>query len=184
MGHKSPENNALVEAGFSQDLDAIFNDDLTVDLFLKAFQKDPSLSMRDTNDAFKFKNRRSAPVETRIEYSNILDNHTTNCILGNCTADCTDLGSVQYKNLGILTSKQLSRIMNSDFNGTNSSMFSTGNAPKDLIINQCYMADHIDAKSNIDSKKGKRNSFPDSPQNRNLTPVTIMVVDSIGAVRS
>ncbi len=55
VGHKSPENNALVEAGFSQDLDAIFNDDLTVDLFLKAFQKDPSLSMRDTNDAFKFK---------------------------------------------------------------------------------------------------------------------------------
>jgi hypothetical protein len=46
------------------------------------------------------------------------------------------------------------------------------------------MADHIDAKSNIDSKKGKRNSFPDSPQNRNLTPVTIVVADSTGAVRS
>ncbi len=87
------------------------------------------------------------------EYSTILGNRTMNCILGNCTADCTDLGSVQYKNLGILTSKQLSRIMNSDFNGTNSSMFSTGNAPKDLIIDQCYMADHIDAKSKIDSKK-------------------------------
>jgi hypothetical protein len=68
-----------------------------------------------------------------------------NCILGYCTADCTDLGSVQYENSGILTSKQLSRITNSDFNGTNSSMFSTGNAPKDLIIDQCYMADHIDA---------------------------------------
>jgi hypothetical protein len=56
VGHKSPENNALVEAGFSQDLDAIFNNDVTVDLFLKAFQEDPGLSMCDTNDAFKFKN--------------------------------------------------------------------------------------------------------------------------------
>ncbi len=46
------------------------------------------------------------------------------------------------------------------------------------------MADHIDAKSKIDSKKRKRNSIPDSPQNRNSTPVTIMVEDSIGAVRS
>ncbi len=56
VGHKSPENNALVEAGFSQDLDAIFYNDVTVDLFLKAFQKDSGLSMRDTNDAFKFRN--------------------------------------------------------------------------------------------------------------------------------
>jgi hypothetical protein len=46
------------------------------------------------------------------------------------------------------------------------------------------MADHIDAKSNVDSRKRKRNSIPDSPQNGNLTPVTIMVADSIGAVRS
>jgi hypothetical protein len=34
------------------------------------------------------------------------------------------------------------------------------------------------------AKKRKRNSIPDSPQNRNLTPVTIMVADSIGAIRS
>jgi hypothetical protein len=69
--------------------------------------------------------------------------------------------------------------MNLDFNGTNSSTFSTGNAPKNLIIDQCYMADHIhiDAKSKIDSRKRKRNSIPDSPQNSNLTPVTIMVAD-------
>jgi hypothetical protein len=63
-------------------------------------------------------------------------------------------------------------------------MFSTGNALKDLIIDQCYMADHIDAKSKIDSKKRKRNSIPDSPQNKKLTPVAIMVADSIDAVRS
>jgi hypothetical protein len=74
--------------------------------------------------------------------------------------------------------------MNSDFNGTKSSKFSTGNAPKDLIIDQCYMADHTDAESKVDSKKRKRSSFPDSPQNRNLTPMTIMIADSIGAVRS
>jgi hypothetical protein len=56
VGHKSPENNALVEAGISQDLDAIFDNDVTVDSFLKAFQKDPVLSMCNTDDAFKFKN--------------------------------------------------------------------------------------------------------------------------------
>ncbi len=54
MGHKSSENNALVEEGITQDLDAIFDNDITVDSFLKAFQKDPGLSMRNTNDAFKF----------------------------------------------------------------------------------------------------------------------------------
>ncbi len=56
MSHKSSENNALVEAGVSPDLDAIFDDDFSVDSFLKAFQKKPGLAIRDTNDAFKFKN--------------------------------------------------------------------------------------------------------------------------------
>jgi hypothetical protein len=56
VGHKFPENNALVEVGISQNLDAIFDDDITMDLFLKAFQEDPGLPMRNTNDAFKFKN--------------------------------------------------------------------------------------------------------------------------------
>jgi hypothetical protein len=98
-------------------------------------------------------------VETCTEYCTILENCTTNCTLRNCTGNCTDLGSVLYKNLGILTSKQLSRITHLDFNGTNSSTFSTGNAPKDLIRDQCYMADHIDAKSKIDSKKEKEIVF-------------------------
>ncbi len=53
MGHKSPGNNALVEPEFSRDLDAIFDDD---DLFLKALQEDSSLSMRDDDDVFNFKN--------------------------------------------------------------------------------------------------------------------------------
>ncbi len=116
VGHKSPENNALVKARISQDLDAIFDNDITMDSFHKASQEDPSLPMRNTNDVFKFKNWRSMQVETCTEYRTILGNRTTNCILGNCTADCTDLGSIQYKKLGILTSKQWSRITNSDFN--------------------------------------------------------------------
>ncbi len=56
MGHKSPENNALVEAGVSPDLNAIFNDDVSMDSFLKAFQKEPGLAICNTDDAFKFKN--------------------------------------------------------------------------------------------------------------------------------
>jgi hypothetical protein len=86
--------------------------------------------------------------------------------------------------IGILTSKQLCRITNSDFDGTNFSTFSTGNAPKNLNMDQCYKSDHIDAKSNIDNRKRKRNNISDSPHNRNLTPVTIMVADSIGTVGS
>ncbi len=53
VGHKSPENNALMEPVFSWDLDAIFEDD---DLFLKALQEDSCLSMRDDDDVFNFKN--------------------------------------------------------------------------------------------------------------------------------
>jgi hypothetical protein len=56
VGHKSPENNALVKARVSPDLNAIFDDDVTVNSFLKAFQDDPGLSICNTNDAFKFKN--------------------------------------------------------------------------------------------------------------------------------
>jgi hypothetical protein len=56
VGHKSPENNALVEAGVYPNLDAIFHNDVTVDSFLKAFQDNPGLSICDTNDGFKFKN--------------------------------------------------------------------------------------------------------------------------------
>jgi hypothetical protein len=46
VGQKSPENNSLVEVGVSPDLDAIFDNDITVDSFLKAFQKDPGLCHR------------------------------------------------------------------------------------------------------------------------------------------
>ncbi len=56
VGHKSPGNNALVEPDFSQNLDAIFDNDVMVDSFLKAFQEDSGLAMRNDNDAFKFNN--------------------------------------------------------------------------------------------------------------------------------
>jgi hypothetical protein len=56
VGHKSPENNAIVKTGVSPDLDAIFDDDVTVDSFVKAFENNPGLSIHDTNDTFKFKN--------------------------------------------------------------------------------------------------------------------------------
>ncbi len=95
-------------------------------------------------------------METRLEYYTILGNHTTNDILVNRTSDCTNLESVQYENAVKLTSKKLSRMMNSDFNGTNFSKLSTRNAPKNLIIDQCYMADHIDTESKNDRKKEKR----------------------------
>ncbi len=72
-------------------------------------------------------------METCIEYRTILENCTMNDILVNCTSNCTDLESVQYDNAEILTSKKLSRIVNSDFNGTNSLKFFTGNAPKNLV---------------------------------------------------
>jgi hypothetical protein len=42
----------------------------------------------------------------------------------------------------------------------------------------------LDPKSDpISSKRGKHGVF-DTPSNKNLTPVTIMVVDTIGAVKS
>jgi hypothetical protein len=56
VGHKSSGNNTLVEPDFSWNLDAIFNDDVTADSFLKAFQEDSGLAMRDDDDAFKFNN--------------------------------------------------------------------------------------------------------------------------------
>ncbi len=56
VGHKSPRKNGLVEPDFSQNLDAIFDDDIMVDLFLKAFQEDSGLVMLDDNDGFKFNN--------------------------------------------------------------------------------------------------------------------------------
>jgi hypothetical protein len=45
VGHKSPENDALVEAGVSPDLDAIFDNDVIMDSFLKAGLSERSRSV-------------------------------------------------------------------------------------------------------------------------------------------
>ena len=66
---------------------------------------------------------------------------------GNCTAACTNLKeNVQYKKLGIINSDQLSGIDNLDSSSTNPTVtvFFTGNAPKNLHVNNCYMAETVD----------------------------------------
>ncbi len=98
--------------------------------------------------------------------------------LGYCTANCTALGS-----LGLLNSNQLSRIRYSD-TSTTSTVFSTGNAPEKIVTHSCYMAEMLDPKSDSDSRKGGKNSVFNTLSNKNLTPVTIMVVDTIGTVKS
>ena len=98
--------------------------------------------------------------------------------LGYCTANCIALGS-----LGLPRSNQLSRIRYSD-SSTPSTVFSTGNAPKNIVTHSCYMAEISDPKSDSDSRKGGENSVFNTLSNKNLTPVTIMVVDTIGTVKS
>ncbi len=64
---------------------------------------------------------------------------------GNRTAACTNSKeNVQYKKLGILNSNQLSGIENLDSSSPNPTVFFTGNAPKNLHVNNCYMAETID----------------------------------------
>jgi hypothetical protein len=99
--------------------------------------------------------------------------------LGYCTANCTTLGK-----LGLLNSNQLSRIEYSDYSSTTPTVISTGNAPKHIVIPSCYMAETLDPKSDSNSSKGGKNSVSNTLSIMNLTPVTIMVVDTIGAVKS
>ncbi len=102
------------------------------------------------------------------------DNHTD---LGYCVAtNCTTFG-----NLGLLNSNQLSQIEHSN---TTSTVLSTGKALKNLHVHNCYMAETLDPKSESISRKGGRNSASSTPPTRNLTQVTIMVIDIIGAVKS
>ncbi len=109
---------------------------------------------------------------------------TANCTdSGNCTAACTNSKeNVQYKKLGILNSNQLSRIEYLDSSSTNPTALSTGNAPKNLHVHDCYMAEALDHESESISRKRGRNSASSTPPTRNLTPVTILVVDTIGTV--
>ncbi len=86
------------------------------------------------------------------------------------TENCTYLGNVQYENV---RSDKLSKIKKSDiFFNTKSTSPSTGNAPNSNVNNHCYMAEEVHVKTTK------------IPQNRNLTPVTIMVADTIGTIKS
>jgi hypothetical protein len=91
--------------------------------------------------------------------------------LRKCTANCTALENVLYETE---ISYNLSKIKKSDtcFN-TKSTSHSTGNAhKKSKMINHCYMTEEVHVNSIY------------IPQTRNLTPVTIMVADTIGTIRS
>ena len=79
-----------------------------------------------------------------------LGNHAA--ALGYRIASCTTLGS-----LGLLDSNQLSRIKNSD-SSTSPTVFSTGNAPKNMVTHSCYMAEALDPKSESNSRKMGGNS--------------------------
>jgi hypothetical protein len=91
--------------------------------------------------------------------------------LGKCTVSCTALENVLYE---IENSDKLSKIKKSDtFFNIKSTSPSTGNAPNKSIVNShCYMAEEVHVKTTK------------IPQSRNLTPVTIMVADTIGTVKS
>ncbi len=52
----------------------------------------------------------------------------------------------KIQKLGILNSNQFSGIENVDSSSTNSTVFFTGNAPKNLHVNKCYMAESVDCR--------------------------------------
>ena len=78
--------------------------------------------------------------------------------------------------------------MNSDLVNNCSAMISTGNAPKNTLSDQCFMAEAIDdstTASNSTKKRKRDKHNSDVPlSTKNLTPVTIMVVDTIGTIKS
>ncbi len=104
-----------------------------------------------------------------------------------CTDNRTDLGyrtatnCTTLENLGLLDSNQLSQI---ELFSTTPTVFSNGNASKKLHIHNCCMAETLDPKSESISRKRGRNGAFSTPPTRNLTPVTIMIVDTISAVKS
>ena len=100
-----------------------------------------------------------------------------------CTASCTVRKIVLYEKV-IGNRKRLSRITNSDL----ATKIFTGNVPKNSPSNECFMAETIDDSTSAskESRKRKRDEqkFDVPLSTRNLTPVTIMVVDTIGTIKS
>jgi len=89
--------------------------------------------------------------------------------VGKCTEDCTALGTVWYETK---SRDKLSKIKKSDkFSNTKSISTSTENT-FNQTNHHCYMTKEVHVKSTQIS------------QNRYLTPVTIMVADTIRTVKS
>jgi len=63
---------------------------------------------------------------------------------------------------------------------------STGNAPKIRTLDECFLTEAIDDSVTANNRKRKRDKHTVDflPSAKNLTPVTIMVVDTIGTVKS
>ncbi len=93
--------------------------------------------------------------------------------------------NVLYTNV-MQNRKQLSRIMNPDLVNNCSVTTSTGNAPKITTLDQCFMAEAIDDSVTANNRQRKRDKHTVDvlPSAKNLTLVTIMVVDTIGTVKS
>ena len=129
----------------------MLRDDVSMNSFIKTITgqtDEPGLDAHDgKTDAFF--NWWFAPVEIR----------TDDCTdSGNFTAACTNSKeNVQYKKLGILNSNQLFGIENLDSSSTNPTVFSTGNASKNLHVHNCYMVESLDPESeSISRKKGDK----------------------------
>jgi hypothetical protein len=93
------------------------------------------------------------------------------------------LDIVRYES-GLTHSKQLSCLTKADHCSTNFSLGSTRNAPKILNISPMFVtcAEQVYAKYEDNGSK-KEVDKPKKTVPQNLTPVTIMVVDTISAVR-
>ena len=87
--------------------------------------------------------------------------------LGKSTENRTCLENVRYENV---RSDKLSKA--DIFFNTKSTSPSTGNTSNSILNDHCYMAEEVHVKPTK------------IPQSRNLTPVTIMEADTIGAVKS
>ena len=94
------------------------------------------------------------------------------------------LENVLYK-LGLHHSKQLSSLAKTVFYSTNISTDSTRNSPKDLnILKQCHTyADDVYAISE-EGRSDRQHDKSKKSVPTNLTPVTIMVVDTISSVKA
>jgi hypothetical protein len=71
----------------------------------------------------------------------------------NSIETCTALENVLYKNMKLLESRKLSEIEYLGTYDTNSTVFFSGNAPQNLHVDHCMMADTTHAESKQGLKK-------------------------------